>query len=115
MFEPDPNIELDDLPNADLVRKGIDDLGRGVLSEEALLVIIASPRLRFLGMKIPSAPALTEDGEMALYHKLVAEGRSDAYSYYNSLLRAIISFAQGLERRRGAELRAKRPLVIHPV
>ncbi len=105
MFDPDPSIVLDDLPNADLVQKGIADLERGERSEEALLVIIAMPRLRFLGMQIPQVPALAEDAEMVLYHKLVAEGRPDAYSYYNSLLRAVISFSQSLERRRGAELR----------
>ncbi len=95
------------LPSAHLVERGIEDLRTGILSEEALLVIIAAPRLRFLGLRIPDTTPLETDAEISLYRKLVAEGRADAYSYYNSLIRAIVSFSQALEGRRGTALRAQ--------
>lgn len=46
------------LPGADLVALGMDDLAKGLLTEEALLVAAASPRLRSLGLDV--APVIVE-------------------------------------------------------
>lgn len=41
-------MDFDALPGGDLVRQGLDDLGRGRESIPALLVAIGAPRLRRL-------------------------------------------------------------------
>ena len=42
------------LPGADLVSQGLHDLGTDVESVEALLVLIAEPELRLLGIDVPN-------------------------------------------------------------
>lgn len=42
--------DLENLPGADLVQRGVADLGAGRESAEALLVSIGAPRLRLSGM-----------------------------------------------------------------
>ena len=46
-------MELTSLPGHEPVGKGLDDLGRGVESNEALLVSIGEPRLRQAGIEVP--------------------------------------------------------------
>ena len=83
------------LPGADLVAKGLGDLGRGVHSQEALLVSIGAPRLRGrAGIEVP--PGIP-DPEMRLY-ELLAESDSDsAHSRYNALIRRLVSFERAAE------------------
>jgi len=85
------------LPGEDLVRKGIDDLGRGVESAEALLVSIGAPRLRRLGIAIPEPLATPEH---RLYGLLRSEHGDAAHSRYNALIRRLVSFerAAGITR-----------------
>ena len=47
--------ELTSLPGHELVLAGLDDLARGVESQEALLVAIGAPRLRAAGIDVPDA------------------------------------------------------------
>ena len=82
------------LPGADLVRKGLDDLSRGVESVESLLVSIGAPRLRGLG--IPVEGAHTEP-EHRLYALLARDGADSAHSRYNALIRRLVSFERAAE------------------
>jgi hypothetical protein len=83
------------LPGADLVEKGAHDLERGIESVEALLVSLAAPRLRALGVHVP---AETADPEMRLYRLLAAKHGDAAHSQYNALIRQIVSFQRALAR-----------------
>ena len=86
-----------DLPGADLVAKGIDDLRRGERTVEALLVAVGAPRLRSVGLEIPAIPALSESPELALYAAVCAGEAGDAHSRYNALIRRLVSFEHAME------------------
>ncbi|MGH7658215.1 MAG: hypothetical protein ACREL6_08260, partial [Gemmatimonadales bacterium] len=73
----DRSTSLDtDLPGADLVSKGLDDLHRGVESSEALLVSIGRPRLLRLGLDVPSR---FDHPEIRLYERLASEEAATAH------------------------------------
>lgn len=93
--------DLDDLPGADLVQRGLDDAAAGRESVEALLVEIAAPRLRELGLAAPDSPD-GADAELRLYAQLGQNGGADPYGEYNALLRRLTSFIHALEHRRAA-------------
>jgi hypothetical protein len=83
------------LPGHDLVSAGLADLSDGRESEASLLVAMAAPRLRALGIDVPS-----NQGELDASHRLyelLAEQGADAYSRYNALIRRIVSFARAAE------------------
>jgi hypothetical protein len=81
--------DLETLPGADLIRRGVADLGSGVESAEALLVSIGAPRLRSLGVELPSP---IPDPEHKLYLRLAQEKGNAAHSAYNALIRRLVSF-----------------------
>jgi hypothetical protein len=83
-------VRYDDLPGAELVLPGIDDLRSGVESVPALLVAIGGPRLAQIGFELPSNPF--EHPEHRLYHLLAAEHGDAAHSQYNALIRRLVSF-----------------------
>jgi hypothetical protein len=85
------------LPGGELVQEGLADLAAGRETDCSLLVQIAAPRLRRLGFSIPG-PATSLPCEHALYDRLETRLGSAAHSYYNSLIRRIVSFARALER-----------------
>ena len=87
------------LPGQDLVEQGLADLSQGRLSEASLLVLIAAPRLRRLGIEVPNRP-LARPCEHELYARLEERLGSAAHSQYNSLIRRLVSFAHALERER---------------
>lgn len=93
----------DDLPGADLVRKGLGDLSEAKTTAEALLVLVGAPRLSWLGIEIPASSVADPEG--ALYDLLEAENEREAHSRYNALIRRLISFEQALE---GEVFRARR-------
>ncbi len=82
------------LPGADLIDRGLSDLGRGVLSIEALLVSIGAPRLRTAGIPVDNA---VSDPERKLYELLAAENPDAAHSRYNALIRRLVSFERAAE------------------
>lgn len=91
-------MNLDELPGADLILPGIDDLRQGRINTVgALLIAIAFTRLRNAGLAIPDVPRASEP-ELTLYAQLKAQ-RSDAYLYYNALLDSLNSFCNALELR----------------
>ena len=85
------------LPGQDLVERGLADLSQDRVSEASLLVLIAAPRLRRLGISVPNQP-LPRRWEHDLYARLDERLGAAAHSYYNSLIRRIASFARALER-----------------
>ena len=87
------------LPGEDLVEQGLADLAENRMTECALLVLIASPRLKGLGMDIPER-SFPKPYEHALYTLLEERLGAGAHSYYNSLIRRIVSYARALERER---------------
>lgn len=83
------------LPGADLVFRGIEDLAEGLLTEEALLVAAASPRLRSLGLDV--APVTVEAPLHRLYELLAAVDSGGAHARYNALVGRVVSFARAAE------------------
>jgi hypothetical protein len=82
------------LPGAELVEKGLADLGAGRESVESLLVSIGGPRLRALGFDVPPTDDVPEE---RLYLLLVAEDAESAHSHYNALVRRLVSFERAAE------------------
>jgi hypothetical protein len=81
--------DLEMLPGADLVQRGVADLDAGRESAESLLVSIGAPRLRSVGIEL-SSPILSP--EHKLYGVLAREKGDGAHSAYNALIRRLVSF-----------------------
>lgn len=91
-------MELNELPGAELILPGLDDLLHGKNNTiGSLLIAIASIRLTKAGLDIPQV-SLAQEPELALYAHLL-NSRDDAYSYYNALLNSLNSFCAALEHR----------------
>ena len=84
-------------PGEDLVEKGLRDLSSGRSSAESFLVLIGAPRLRRLGLSIPSHGQFPDSPEHALYRYLQNENSRGAHSRYNALIRRLVSFERALE------------------
>ena len=87
------------LPGEELVQKGLADLAQNRTTDCSLLVLIAAPRLKRLGIQIRDRP-FSKPYEHQLYARLDARLGAAAHSHYNSLIRRIVSYARGLERER---------------
>ena len=85
---------MGDLPGAELVSAGLDDLRRGEQTVEALLVSIGATRLRATGLDVPEP---LPEPELALYRLLGQEHGADAYGRYNALVRRLISYQRAAE------------------
>jgi hypothetical protein len=92
--ELESGVDLSQLPGGDLIAKGLQDLARSSETVEALLVSIATPRLRDLGLLV-MAPL--PDAEHRLYEQLAREDPDSAHSRYNALLRRLTSLESTLE------------------
>lgn len=89
-------MNLEELPGAEFILPGIDDLHNGETNTVgALLIAIAATRLTEAGLDFPK-DRLVKEPELTLYARLQEE-RDDAYSYYNALLRRLNSFCHALE------------------
>ena len=89
-------MSLSELPGAELILPGLDDLYRGQTSTVgSLLVAIAATRLTEAGLHVPK-DVLALEPELTLYARLYYE-RDDAYAYYNALLNRLNSFCNALE------------------
>ncbi|KPQ31966.1 MAG: hypothetical protein HLUCCA11_22650 [Phormidesmis priestleyi Ana] len=90
-------MNLHELPGADLILPGVDDLRQGKNhTVGALLIAIASTRLSKAGLTFPKTD-LASEPELTLYGQL-ENTRDDAYPYYNALLNSLSSFCHALER-----------------
>ena len=94
--------EFEGLPGGDLVCQGLKDLHAGLVTEQALLVLVAGPRLRGLGIAVPERSDIPRPYEHRLYEELTRTHSEAAYSRYNSLLRRVVSFARALAQERGS-------------
>lgn len=89
-------MSLDELPGAELILPGLEDLHRGQPNTVgSLLVAIASIRLTAAGLDVPKEH-LAPEPELTLYAHLQKE-QDDAYLYYNALLNRLNSFCNALE------------------
>ena len=84
------------LPGHELVLAGLDDLARGIESQEALLVSIGAPRLRAAGIDVTEP---FDDAEHRLYDRLAAEDPDSAHGRYNALVRRLVSFERAVDAR----------------
>ncbi|MBI2123008.1 MAG: hypothetical protein HYT96_02485 [Armatimonadetes bacterium] len=82
------------LPGQDLIEAGMADLERGRDSVPALLVSIAAPRLRRLGLPIPRT---IPSPERRLYEFLARDDPDAAHARYNALIRRLVSFERAAE------------------
>jgi hypothetical protein len=78
-----------------LVEQGLADLSQNRITEFSLLVLIAAPRLRSLGIQVPEKD-FPRPYEHTLYERLEERLGASAHSHYNSLIRRIVSFAHAL-------------------
>ena len=85
------------LPGQDFVEQGLADLAAHKITDFSLLVLIAAPRLKRLGIHIPEHN-VPRPYEHRLYDLLEERLGVGAHSYYNSLIRRIVSYARALER-----------------
>jgi hypothetical protein len=92
--------ELEGIPGGERVARGLADLGRGDLTVDALLVLIASGRLAQLGLSVPPRPELPKDAEILLYEKLQARS-DDPYGAYRAALAELDSFVSSYLAARG--------------
>ncbi|MBI3849742.1 MAG: hypothetical protein HY298_05555 [Verrucomicrobia bacterium] len=90
------NHELS-LPGEALVEQGLADLLQGRITDHSLLVLIAAPRLKRLGIEIPDQ-TLPQPYEHELYARLAERLGDAAHSHYNSLIRRIVSYVRALEQ-----------------
>ena len=89
----------DHLPGGEILTKGLKDLQNGARSIEALLVLVAAPRLTHSGIQVPQTSPSSELPEHELFRRLSAEHGPEAYRHYRSLLRRLVSLENGLESR----------------
>ncbi len=89
-------MNLNELPGAELILPGLDDLHYGETNTVgSLLVAIAATRVTEAGLDVPK-DHLAPEPELTLYARLQEE-RDDAYQYYNALLNSLSSFCNALE------------------
>ena len=86
--------QMDSLPASDLIKTGILDLQSQLETIPALLVAIGAPKLRSLGVTVPSYLPLNP--EHRLYDLLCLTGSDAAHSKYNALIRKLVSFERAL-------------------
>jgi hypothetical protein len=82
------------LPGYELVSAGLDDLSAGRESEASLVVSMAAPRLRSLGVDVPSGAG---DVPSHRLYELLTEVDAGAHSRYNALVGRIVGFARAAE------------------
>jgi hypothetical protein len=81
-------------PGHELVSAGLLDLAAGRESEASLVVTMAAPRLRALGLDVPAGGA--DEPSYRLY-ELLARREAGAHSRYNALVSRVVSFARAAE------------------
>ena len=82
------------LPGSELIETGLADLAAGSVTIESLLVSIAAPGLRDVGLVVDHPIA---DAELQLYALLSARDGAAAHSRYNALLRRVTGFRRAAQ------------------
>jgi len=93
-------MDADRLPGAEFVEPGLRDLEADRLSDEALAVLAAAPRLRRAGLHVPSH-ADELDASRRLYVSLAAQLGDDAHGRHHAIMRRVASYASARARSRG--------------
>ena len=88
-------LQMDSLPGGDLISAGIQDLRDQRETIAALLVAIGAPKLRRLGIELPSQ--LPDNPEHRLYDLLSITMSDAAHSKYNALIRRLVSFQRAIQ------------------
>jgi hypothetical protein len=86
--------DMQSLPGADLVARGLADLSARRETVEALLVSVGAPRLQSLGYQLTSP---FDSPEHRLYLCLAREKGNAAHSAYNALIRRLVSFERAAQ------------------
>jgi hypothetical protein len=86
------------LPGSELVEPGLRDLAAGVRSDEALLVLVAAPRLRRAGVAVPDGPGGDVGASLELYDRLSARLGDGAHARHHAMLRRVTSYAAAYAR-----------------
>ncbi len=89
-------MDIAGLPGAALVEQGLADLARNEETVPSLLVSIGFPRLRLLGLDVPTP---IPDAEERLYRLLARDGPDSAHGRYNALVRTLVSFERSATPR----------------
>lgn len=82
----------DRLPGAELVDAGLRDLAQNLLSDEALAVLAAGPRLRRAGVDVPERPDVP-DASQRLYLSLGEQFGARAHGRHHAVMRRLTSYA----------------------
>ena len=82
------------LPGAELIERGLRELGERRETAASLLVSIGAPRLRRAGVPVVSP---FDEPEHRLYRLLARTEGTAAHSRYNALLRRLVSFERAAE------------------
>jgi hypothetical protein len=82
------------LPGHELVRAGLEDLACGRETQTALVVAMAAPRLRALGIEVPQGGGAFPSHRL---YALLAEDGPGAHGRYNALVGRVASFARAAE------------------
>jgi hypothetical protein len=82
-------------PGEDIINEGLNDLEHGRETIASLLVLIGAPRLRQLGIAVPTSNVPSP--EHRLYSILSATDQDSAHSRYNALIRRLVSFERAAE------------------
>jgi hypothetical protein len=82
-------------PGEELIEQGLRDLDEGRETAEAFLIAIGAPRLRRIGIAVPSN--LPSSPEHRLYEILSKQDSDAAHSRYNALIRRLVSFERAAE------------------
>jgi hypothetical protein len=82
------------LPGHELVSQGLADLSVGRESEAALLVVMAAPRLRSLGIDVPAVKDVHASHRL---YDVLTERDGGAHSLYNALVGRVVSYARAAE------------------
>lgn len=83
------------MPGAELVVGGLEDLAGGRTTAASLLVEMAAPRLRSLGLAVPSTASNVPAGHRL--YSLLAETEQSPHSAYNALVGRTASFLNAME------------------
>jgi hypothetical protein len=82
------------LPGHELVAAGLEDLAAGRETEAALVVAMAAPRLRALGIAVPAGGGAFPSHRL---YALLSQGGGGAHGRYNALVGRVASFARAAE------------------
>jgi hypothetical protein len=86
-------MDWDALPGGALVRRGVEDLDRGEVTDASLLVSLAATRLRSLGVELHDP---TSDADHRLWELLAEDDVDGAHGRMNALVRELVSFERAL-------------------